>query len=83
MSCFLERARLSSPAEAVISNSSSMGFCFNSDRFIRWFYIAIGLKGFELFELVKFDWVFLKPRMAQKKVIGRQNRQKEKVLSEV
>jgi hypothetical protein len=41
------------------------------------------LKGFELFELVKFDWVFLKPRMAQKKVIGRQNRQKEKVLSEV
>jgi hypothetical protein len=41
------------------------------------------LKGIELFELVIFDRVFLKPRMAQKKVIGRQNRQKEKVMNEV
>ena len=58
MSCFLDRARLSSPAEAVISNSSSMGFCFSSDRFIGWFYIAKGFWGVT-FKVMKLMGVFL------------------------
>ncbi len=76
MSCFLERARLSKPAEAVISSSSSMGFCFNSDKFIGWFYIAIGLMGFSDYGSLEIGWVLLEPHLAQKKIrIGRQKRQ--------
>ena len=57
-------------------NSSSIGFCFNSDRFIGWFYIAIGLRGFSDYGSLEIGWVLLKPHLAQKKIrVGRQRKQ--------
>jgi len=53
-----------------------MGFCFNSDKFIGWFYIAIGLMGFSDYGSLEIGWVLLEPHLAQKKIrIGRQKKQ--------
>jgi len=44
-----------------------MGFCFNSDKFIGWFYIAIGLMGFSDYGSLEIGWVLLEPHLAPEK----------------